>query len=114
MSAAPRFAAHLADDLAPEDYLHVMVLLREELVRLTQAQDVAARAGDATTFPKVAHGIAGSAGAVGAEDLEQAARLGMTRPADGPAMLDMAADVRRLSESVLVQIEGVLNAGDGQ
>lgn len=114
MSAAPRFAAHLADDLSPADYRHVMVLLREELARLTQALDIAARAGDATTFRRVAHGIAGSAGAVGAEELEQAARLGMTRPADGPAMLEMAADVGRLADSILDQINGVLNAGDGQ
>jgi HPt (histidine-containing phosphotransfer) domain-containing protein len=108
MSSAPRFAAHLLDDLAPEDFRHVMNLLREELARLTEVLEVAARAGDATTFRKAAHGIAGSSGAAGAEELEQAARRAMTRPADGLALEVMATEVRALADAVLIQIDGAL------
>ena len=106
-------AAHLVEDLSPEDFRHVLGLLHAEIRRLTENLEAAAKAGDETAFHRVAHGIAGSASTAGTTELEQAARLAMSRQADSPSMAAMAADVRRLTDAVLIQIAGVLARGSG-
>ena len=108
MSDDHRFAAHLAEDLSPEDFRHVLGLLRDDLVKLTGHLEAAAAAGDEAVFRKVAHGIAGSASTAGPYELEQAARSAMTRPSDVPPLIAMAADIRHMVDAVLVRIEDTL------
>lgn len=113
MNHIPPFAAHLAEDLSPEDLSHVLSLLRGDLVRLSGALDTAATTGDAISFRRAAHGIAGSAGAAGVEDLEQAARRAMAvQGTESAAMGGPAADVRVRIKRVLDEINAALDGAD--
>ncbi|MBU6499221.1 MAG: Hpt domain-containing protein [Rhodospirillales bacterium] len=101
--------AQLAEDLAPEDFRRVLAVFRDDVARLCQVLLVAARAGDPTTFRRAAHSLAGAAGAVGAEALEQACRVAMTRhdilPAQFPAT---ASAIERLGLAALRELAALL------
>lgn len=71
------FAAQLAEDLSQEDLRMVLRVFGDDVRRLTEVLDVAAREGDSVAFRRAAHGLAGAAGAVGAVRLEQACRAAM-------------------------------------
>ena len=113
MPSVPRFAADLAEDLSPEDFRHVLTLLRNEVEQLVGKMEVAAQANDTVSFHRAAHGIAGSAGAGGADELEKSARRAMTRSPDGPPLIEMAAETRQLVDAVLIEIDATL-AGTAQ
>jgi chemotaxis protein histidine kinase CheA len=110
MHHIPAFAAGLAEDLSPEDLHHVLGLLRGDLTRLTSALEKAAAGAEAEAFRRAAHGIAGSAGAAGIEDLEQAARRAMAVQGTDPvAMTGPAADVKVRVKRVLDEIEAAFD-----
>jgi len=103
MVLPPPFA-ELAAELSPEDYRHVLGLLRADVSRLMNDIAQAARADDATAFRRAAHGLAGAAGTVGAEDLAKASREAMA-PADTSAWLVGAtARLRALAADLLDDI----------
>jgi HPt (histidine-containing phosphotransfer) domain-containing protein len=59
-------------------------------------------AGDTNIFKRVAHGLAGAAGAVGAKSLEQACRIAMTRADLSAGSLPaIAGHIDRLADSAL-------------
>lgn len=75
-----------------------------DVKRLTTNLHEAATARDLAAFKRVAHGLAGAAGAVGAKSLEQACRAAMMRSETSPgelqtdsAAIDILAD-RALEE----------------
>ncbi len=110
MKHIPPFAIQLAEDLSPEDLSHVMELLRGDLVRLMNALESAANAGDVVSFRRAAHGIAGSAGAASIDDLEQAARRAMAvQGTESVAMTGPAADVRVRVKRVLDEINAAFD-----
>jgi HPt (histidine-containing phosphotransfer) domain-containing protein len=86
------FAAQLAEDLSPEDLRLVLRVFGDDVRRLTGVLEAAMRAGDAAAFRRAAHGLAGAAGAVGAQRLEAACRAAMGgEPALEAAMAAIAA-----------------------
>jgi len=89
------FAAQLAEDLSPQDLRHVLAVFRTDVERLTGTLTQALQAADEARFRRAAHGLAGAAGAVGADDLEQACRRAMTgaHPMPG-AMLEIDASAQ--------------------
>lgn len=85
------FAAQLAEDLSADDLRMVLRVFGEDVRRLTAVLAEAARAGDVTAFRRAAHGLAGAAGAVGAQRLEAACRAAMVpEPALEAAMAAIA------------------------
>ena len=113
MPSAPRFAAELAKDLSPEDFCHVLALLRNEISQLVEKMELGAQADDTEAFHRAAHGLVGSAGAGGAAALEQSAHRAMTRSPDGPSLIAMAFETRQLFNAVLIEIDAAL-AGSAQ
>ena len=112
--AEPGFAGQLAEDLSPDDLRHVLTVFRADVGQLIQAMGVAANAGDVVSFRRVAHGLAGAAGAVGADRLEQGCRLVMTRADIGPAELPQAhAGIAALGDSALDDLRDFLARLDG-
>jgi HPt (histidine-containing phosphotransfer) domain-containing protein len=79
--------AQLAEDLSPEDMRSVLTVFASDVKRLTGNLADAAAAGDVSGFKRVAHGLAGAAGAVGARALEQACRALMVRSDLAPSQL---------------------------
>ena len=71
--------AQLAEDLSPEDVRHVLDVFAADVRRLVGDLNAAAVAGDVAGFKRVAHGLAGAAGAVGSKALEQTCRAVMGR-----------------------------------
>lgn len=84
--------SHLEEDLSPEDMRVVLGVFAADAKRLLLALDAAAVDADATTFKRVAHGLAGAAGAVGAKALERTCRVAMTRSDFDAASLRTTAD----------------------
>nr|WP_294527596.1 Hpt domain-containing protein [uncultured Rhodopila sp.] len=107
----PVFAAHLADDLSPEDIIQVLTLLRGDIENLVTALESAARAGDAKGFRAAAHGLAGAAGSVAAEPLEQVSRRAMTNLDPDAPLVATAGEIRAIADETLRQIAGVLAGG---
>ncbi len=107
----PGFAAQLAEDLSPEDVVHVLSLLQGDIARLVAELEAAASAGDPAAFRAAAHGIAGAAGSVGAADLEQAGRRAMTNRDPAAPLPGPAAEIRGLADAMLREIAGFLAAG---
>ena len=68
------FASQLRQDLAPADVTHVLAVFAADAMRLSAAWRQALDGDDLTAFRRLAHELAGAAGAVGAASLEQAAR----------------------------------------
>lgn len=96
----------LADDLPPEDLRIVLSVFVADVKRLTGNLASAASAGDAAGFRRVAHGLAGAAGAVGAKALEQACRAAMGRADLGPADLaGVSAGIGALAAGSLAQLD---------
>jgi HPt (histidine-containing phosphotransfer) domain-containing protein len=115
MAAEIGFAGQLAEDLSPGDLRHVLAVFRADVERLAEAMGVAARAGDIASFRRVAHGLAGAGGAVGAERLEQACRLAMTRADIGPPQLVAAhAAIATLCDAALGDMAAFLARLDGR
>ncbi len=79
MMAAANDFAQLAEDLSPEDLRNVLAVFATDVRRLVGNLTAAAAAADPDAFKRVAHGLAGAAGAVGAAALDQACRRAMTR-----------------------------------
>ncbi len=75
------FAEQLQEDLPPHDVRHVLAVFAGDLARLMDVLGEAARAGDAASFGRAAHALAGAAGVVGAAALERACRAAITVPA---------------------------------
>ncbi len=115
MTAERSFAAQLAEDLPPEDVRLVLNVFRTDLARLSEVLRVAAAAGDAATFRRTAHSLAGAAGAVGAAELERICRLAMTRadiqPADFPKF---SAEIDRLCTVSLAELAAFVATLDAQ
>jgi hypothetical protein len=104
MSLSAEFA-QLAEDLSPEDVRRVLGVFEDDVRRLVGNLDAAAVAGDVDAFRRVAHGLAGAAGAVGAKPLEQACRAVMGGEHLDPAMLpSIAGRIDRLADSALAEL----------
>jgi len=72
------FIAQLEADLEPEDLRRLFtVFFVSDVERLTAAMRAAAQAGDGGAWRRAAHALAGAAGAVGADRLEDAVRSAM-------------------------------------
>jgi len=108
MGIDPDFAADLARELPPEDYVRVLEMFRQDMNRLAGEMAAAARANDVDTFRRAAHGLAGAAGAVGAASLEAACRLAMSRREVIVDLAATAADIDRLSDATLADIDAAL------
>ncbi len=87
------FAEQLQADLSPRDVRHVLAVFAADLGRLMDVLGETARAGEAASFGRAAHALAGAAGAVGAAALELACRAAITAPPGGamPLSLHFAA-----------------------
>jgi len=97
--------AQLAEDLAPEDVKRVLDVFEADVRRLVGTLDAAAVAGDVAGFRRVAHGLAGAAGAVGARALEQACRAVMGRGDMETAMLPkLAGKIDMLADGALAEL----------
>jgi len=84
----------LAADLAPGDLRQVVVVFEQDMRRLGPALAAAGQAGDLAGWHRAAHGMAGSAAAVGAVMLERLARQAMACTAlDADAAAGMAAAI---------------------
>ncbi len=105
----------LAEDLSPEDLRVVLGVFATDVKRLTATLNAAAADQDLVNFKRVAHGLAGAAGAVGAKALEMACRTAMVRTEIGPDGLQSAAGaIDRLAETALSQMEAfVAQLDDG-
>lgn len=114
MPVDPVFAADLARDLDPEDYARVLRLFRQDVVQLSETISRNAAAGDDTGFRRAAHGLAGAAGAVGAQALESACRAVMAPRA---VIDDLNASARQIADLVtatLADIEAALARVEGK
>lgn len=87
MYPEPDFAVQLREDLPPEDTRHVLSLFSGDLQRLTAAIQAAAEAAQGPALRRAAHALAGAAGAVGANALEQTCRAVMKAATDTQADL---------------------------
>jgi HPt (histidine-containing phosphotransfer) domain-containing protein len=110
-SESPDFAAHLAEELSPEDFIQVLTLVSGDVAQLVASLETAAAAGDAEACRAAAHGLAGAAGAVGAEALEQVSRRAMTNRDPAASLLVMAAGIRAEADAVLREIAALLAGG---
>ena len=106
--------AQLADDLSVEDLRTVLAVFATDVKRLAAKLKAAAAAADLVEFKRVAHGLAGAAGAVGAKALEQACRAAMVRSDPGPVGLCAAADaIDALADVALAQLVAFVAQLDG-
>ena len=105
MALDPDFAAELARELQPADYIAVLKLFREDMLRLVGVIEKAAAANDAVGLRAAAHGLAGAAGSMGAARLEAACRIAMSRHEVIPDLGAAAAEIRELATAVLADIE---------
>jgi HPt (histidine-containing phosphotransfer) domain-containing protein len=97
--------AQLAEDLPPEDLRRVLDVFEADVRRLVASLDTAAVAGDVAGFKRVAHGLAGAAGAVGTKSLEQACRVAMSRPDLAvPMLAKTAGAIDLLAEAALAEL----------
>lgn len=110
-SDPPGFAAHLADELSPEDFIQVLTLVSGDVEQLVANLETAAGAGDAEACRVAAHGLAGAAGAVGASALEQVSRRAMTNHDPAASLTAMAAEIRAVADVMLREIALVLPGG---
>jgi HPt (histidine-containing phosphotransfer) domain-containing protein len=98
----PADFAQLAEDLAPEDVRRVLDVFEADVRRLVGNLKAAAAAGDVNAFKRVAHGLAGAAGAVGTKSLELACRDAMVRRDLAVASLAATSGaIERLAEEAL-------------
>jgi HPt (histidine-containing phosphotransfer) domain-containing protein len=107
--------AQLAEDLAPDDVRRVLSVFDLDVRRLVGDLEAAAAAGHVDAFRRVAHGLAGAAGAVGARSLEQACRAQMGRADLDPAALPpLAGKIHQLADAALVELAAFVAGLDGQ
>jgi len=107
--------AQLAEDLSPDDVRQVLGVFERDVRRLTAALVAASAAHDATTFRRVAHGLAGAAGAVGAKSLESACRAHMVRADLDPEVLPgIATKIEQLADAALVELAAFVAGLDRQ
>jgi HPt (histidine-containing phosphotransfer) domain-containing protein len=110
-SDPPDFAAHLAEELSPEDFIQVLTLVSGDVEQLVASLETAAGAGDADACRAAAHGLAGAAGVVGAEALEKVSRRAMTNRDPAASLTATAAEIRSVANATLRQIAAVLAGG---
>ena len=97
--------AQLAEDLSPDDVRSVLEVFVTDVRRLVASLDAAAVAGDVAGFKRIAHGLAGAAGAVGAKPLEQACRAVMGRADLSPTVLaSLAGRIDALADMALDEL----------
>ena len=97
--------AQLAEDLSPEDVRRVLDVFAADVRRLVGELNVAAGAGDVSALKRVAHGLAGAAGAVGSKALEQTCRAVMGRTDLNPGLLaPLARRIDALAEMALADL----------
>lgn len=107
--------AQLAEDLSPDDVRQVLGVFERDVRRLVAALIDAGAARDVVTFRRVAHGLAGAAGAVGAKSLEAACRAQMGRADLDPAALPgIATKIQPLADAALVELAAFVAGLDGQ
>ncbi len=96
----------LAEDLSPEDLRVVLGVFATDVKRLIDNLNAAAAEDDLATFKRVAHGLAGAAGAVGAKSLEQASRAAMLRTElVGERLTATASAIEAMAATALSQLE---------
>lgn len=111
--AVPADFARLAEDFSPDDVRRVLDVFEADVRRLVANLNAAAAAGDVGGFQRVAHGLAGAAGAVGAKSLEQACRVAMGRADLGAGNLAAAvAGINRLADAALGDLAAFVSGLD--
>jgi hypothetical protein len=103
----------LAEDLSPEDLRTVLAVFAGDVKRLVGNLSEAAAAGDVVGYKRVAHGLAGAAGAVGAKALERACRAAMVKHDLTAAQLPAAARATAaLADAALVALAAFIGRLD--
>jgi HPt (histidine-containing phosphotransfer) domain-containing protein len=106
--------AQLAEDLEPEDLRRVLGVFEADVRRLVAGLVAAGDDGDVARFRRVAHGLAGAAGAVGARSLEAACRAQMTRnDLEAAALPGIAATIQHLADAARVELAAFMAGLDG-
>lgn len=82
------FATQLIEDIGIDGMRMLVGVFSGDLDRLLAALNAAAIRGDAMAFHRAAHGLAGAAGAIGADTLERACRTAMERVEEAHGALD--------------------------
>jgi HPt (histidine-containing phosphotransfer) domain-containing protein len=101
-SCEPGFAEQLLADLPVEDVRRVLMVFSADLPRLVGEIADAAKAGDGEALRKSAHALAGAAGAVGADGLDEACRA---------AMLDIKAnEATLLAHQAVIETQAAIAA----
>jgi hypothetical protein len=105
--AIDRVALERLRTLGDADFVSRMIELAVENIteRLTEAREAAIR-GDAKAVSMALHSIAGSAGNVGAIELEQCARQGLV--GSGDPLKPIAADVLERLEAAFTRVRPLL------
>jgi HPt (histidine-containing phosphotransfer) domain-containing protein len=102
--------AQLREDLPAEALAAILATFEADVARLTGDLQAALAAGDAATFHRCAHTLAGAAGAVGARQLADTARHCMAAStAEDRAMVHPL--VRVQARSAVAELRTLLGAG---
>jgi HPt (histidine-containing phosphotransfer) domain-containing protein len=101
--------SRLAADLPRTQYLLILETFEADLDRLAMELEQAAAAGDLDGYRRAAHSLAGTSAAVGASELERAARSGMDpRNTDNPAL--MARRIRQKTDAAVAALAALAGA----
>lgn len=114
MPVDPVFAADLANDLSAVDYVRLLHLFRQDVTQLSEAISRAAAAADEAGFRRAAHGLAGAAGAVGAQELEAACRTVMAPRLINEELAASAERIAALAAATLADIATALDRAAGR
>jgi len=105
----PTITSRLAAQLPRAQYLLILETFEADLGRLAVELEAAAAAGDLDGYRRAAHSLAGTSAAVGASQLERAARSGMDpRSTDDPGL--MARRIRQETDAAVAALAALAEA----
>jgi HPt (histidine-containing phosphotransfer) domain-containing protein len=102
----PDAIAQLLEDLPPAAFGAVVVTFERDVARLLDALESAAASGEALAFRRLAHTLAGAAGAVAARPLEATARQGM-QAADAAACMALLPSLRSEAQAATAALHAL-------
>ncbi|MDO9707529.1 Hpt domain-containing protein [Paracraurococcus lichenis] len=103
----PDIAGLLAQELPAADFRRIVETFEDDIGRLTGELEQAGAAGRLDEYRRVAHGLAGAAGAVGATLLERTARLAMDPRSTLPPQ-QMVPMIRAQARAALEELAALL------